>query len=855
MSSSPFIPKLNSNPNQDFLRKDEKKDSLVVGLHNIAQVLLLGLFFLLPLFFMPKLWATIGFDKVILCLLISTAIIVLIGFTSLRKTRIKTVLPFSLGLFWPLVLVALVSGLYSGDTLDALQGSFFEVQTVGFLAVIGLVMTIPLVLQGSRAKALNAIFLFFLSSSILLIYCLVRILFGADILSFGSFNAVTISPVGNYNDMAILAGLTIILSLISLVLLQFKVWWRWFFSVIILVALFLLAVVNFYSLWLAVGFFSLLVFIFLLSRDVLFQPNEETTSIKNSKLVIFVTLLVCLASATFVFAGDYANKLITKNVQVDYTEVIPSIKGTIGITRNVYQDSALLGIGPNRFADAWRMYKDPSINETIFWDTDFTNGSGFVPTLFVNTGLVGGILIILFHLGFLYTGYRMFIRGSERDPYWFYIGVTSFASACFIWGMSYVYQSGATILFIGALFTGLTFVASGVLVPDSVKTVRLVVSRQRGFLLMSLFIIVIASTFVFLLSVGKQYVAEYTFNKAEVTAKSIEEFERIASEAFLLYPDDRFVSTRAQIKLSEVNALLTKSDPTEEETQRFRSNIEQAQILVKEALSKDITNPDNHIILAGIYSSLSVAGIDGAKERALASLSEAERLDPINPGYHLIAAQMAARSGDLELARSKIIDSLRLKTNYTEALYLSAQLDIKEGDVESALATVRSIISLEPRNPTRYFQLGTLLYSQSKNEEAIEVFKTAVQLDPQYANARYLLALNYLAVNRLSEALSELRLVAETNPENAQLQELISKVESGDVTVIPGLGFDTPVSEVSPIENSMNDEAGRRAGETDLVSPVNIVSDREDDVTLAENENGEESSGVVVSEIPNEVVE
>ena len=58
---------------------------------------------------------------------------------------------------------------------------------------------------------------------------------------------------------------------------------------------------------------------------------------------------------------------------------------------------------------------------------------------------------------------------------------------------------------------------------------------------------------------------------------------------------------------------------------------------------EDPTNPDHHAVLAGIYSSLALAGIDGAQERAEASLAEAQRLDPLNPAYRLIAAQMAVR--------------------------------------------------------------------------------------------------------------------------------------------------------------------------------------------------------------------
>jgi len=830
MSSSPFIPKLKPESDHVSDKQQVRPDSGVVGLQKFPQYLVLGLFLLLPLFFVPKLWATLGFDKVILTLLVSAMVVGFTSFMSLRLTRAKTVLPFSLLIFWGFVVVAFVSALYSGDTLDSLRGSVFEVQTVGFLVVLGLSITIPLILQGSRAKALNAVFLFFSSATILLAYSLARIIFGAEFLSFSSFNTVTVSPVGDFNDIGILSGLIIVLSLISLVLLRLKTWLQWLILVVVAIALTLLAVINFFNLWLAVGFFSFLVFVFLIARNTLFQDTDNSGSHQTSALLFVITTLVCVVSAVFIMAGDLAGNSVAKVVVVDYAEVTPSFKGTLGIARGVYEESALLGIGPNRFADGWRLHKDPNINQTIFWDTDFDSGIGFVPTLFVNLGLLGGSALVAFHLWFLYLGYRMFIGSSNRDPYWFYVGVSSFAMASFVWLMSYIYEPGATILLIGALFTGLTFVSSGALVPSSVKSIKLVTSRQRGFLLMTLVIVIISATFIFLLSVGKQYIAQSSFTESRNTTESVEEFERIASEAFLLYRDDRFVNTRAQIKLSEINILLNIPNPTEEDQQRFLTNIRQAQIFIEQALIEDPTNPDNHAILAAVYSSLAVAGTDGAKERALASLEDAQQLDNKNPGYYLAAAQMAARVGDLALARSKIAESLELKPNYTEALYLLAQLDIEEGDVVSAIAIVRSIISLEPRNPTRYFQLGMLLSSEKKYEEAIGEFTTAVRIDPQYANARYLLALTYISVSQPAKALVELRIVAQTNQENIQLQELISRIESGDIETVPGLGFDTPVREVSAEEDST--EVGRRAGETDLVFPVNTIQNREDDEVI-----------------------
>ncbi len=851
MSSSPFIPNLKTEDNQEV----SPSTSEATSLNKSAQYMVLGLFFLLPIFFIPKLWATLTFDKVMLTVFVSAVVVSITSFSALRLSKAKSILPFSLVLFWLLVAVSFVSAIYNGDNLDSLRGSVFEVQTVGFLFILGLAMTIPLVLQSSKGRTLNAVFLFFISASALLCYCLLRVVFGAGLLPFGSFNAVTISPVGDFNDMGILSGLVIVFCLVSMAMLRLKTWLQCLMLFVVAVALSLLAVINFLNLWLVVGFFSLLVFIFILSRHTLSQSSVQGDLNKPPKILIIATAITCLVTGLFVVAGDFAGNSVAKVVAVDYAEVVPSFKGTVGIAREVYEEDALLGVGPNRFADAWRIHKDQNVNQTIFWDTDFSSGSGFVPTLFVNLGLLGGAAFIAFQLWFLYTGYRMLANNNKRDSYWVYVGVSSFSVASFVWVMSYVYEPGAAVLLIGALFTGVTFVSAGALIPESVKTFNLVSNRQRGFILMSIFVVIISSAFVFLISVTKQYVAQAGFNEGVRTTQSVEEFEKVTLDAFSLYPDDRFLTALAQLKLTEVGSLLSIASPSEEDQQRFLSDIDKAQTLIEQALDQDDTNPDSHAIRAAIYSSLAVAGIEGAKERAVTSLNDAQLLDPKNPGYYLAAAQMAVRVGDLESARGEIMKSLNLKPNYTEALYLLAQLDIGAGDVESAVSTVQSIITLEPRNPTRYFQLGVLLSSQERHVEAIEEFKTALRIDPEYANARYFMALTYIAIDQTDSALKELLIVAETNQDNVQLQELISGIQAGNTDGFPGVGLDTPVREVSPNEDSADIGVGRRAGETDLISPINTVLSNDVDPDLVDTEATLEEEVQDVDETVDEVVE
>jgi tetratricopeptide (TPR) repeat protein len=507
---------------------------------------------------------------------------------------------------------------------------------------------------------------------------------------------------------------------------------------------------------------------------------------------------------------------------VNYVEVRPSIEATIGIARRVYHENTLFGIGANRFADAWRLHKDPTINETIFWDTDFVAGSGFVPTVFVNLGLLGGVLLVVFHLGLLYAGYRILLRTTKRDPYWYYVGTIAFAAALFLWGVSYVYVPGAGILLIASFFTGLTFVAMASLLPDSVKTVPLVVNRQRGFLQMAVVLLVLVASVSGTYSVGKQYLAESQFNKARATSTSVEDLEKTALASYELYPDERFLSAQAQIHLATLSSLLGVAEPTEEQLKAFGHAAKLAVTAAEAAVSRDFTDPDHHAVLAGVFTNLTAAGVEAARSRATESLAEAERLDPLNPGYALLKAQIAARSGNVEAARAAIAEALAMKRNFTQAMYLSAQLDISEGKTESAIETTRSIITLEPNNPTRYFQLGVLLSATNNVAESVAAYRAAIALDPQYANARYLLALAQLSTGEAEAALAQLRTVRETNQGNQALEDLIKQVESGQYQVPETTAFEVPVSERTPAEQG-SDVVGEDDVESGLVTPVNTI--------------------------------
>lgn len=838
MQGSPFTPRtyqpepvnapIQHHPQTPIQAPTPKKtgpDKIGEMMLKFEQNLIVGLVFLLPLFFIPGLPASLGFDKVILSLTVGLFILILLGLSSLRYTKVSTVMPYALVAFWGFVAVAFLSGFLSGDIQDALRGSYFEPQTAGFFAVMALLMTIPLVLQRSKTMTLKALIALAASSGIAMLYTLVRLGLGDGSLPLKSFGSVTTSPVGSYNDMAILAGLTVIVSLITLLQLPLKKAYQIGLAVLSGFGLLVMAAVNFFDLWIVVGFFGLLLLIFIFSRDTLFSRTEEEGSVAPavSPVVIGVTMMVCVVSILFVIAGDYLGARITSLTGVNYLEVRPSVTATIDVARGVYHDDILLGIGPNKFIDAWRLHKDRSINETIFWNTNFNAGFGFIPSLFITLGVLGGLAILLFQGMYVYLGYRTLMRGEETDSYWYYFGVVTFIGSLFLWGMSYVYVSGPVILLLAALLTGLSFTAHQALVPGATKSFALVSSRRRGFLLMTIVIVVITASVGALFTVGKQYVAQAQFTKARTSAKTPQEFDQMTQAAYNQYKDDIFAGSIAQARLLELRGMLSIKNPTKEDQDKFVALAQGAVAAGEEAVRLDPSSPDGHATLANILIVLSGVGFQDAENRANGKLEDARWRDPLNPSYDMMAAYMSVQLNDTKQAREQIKKALALKNNYSEAMFLQAQLDVKDGNLQSAIDTTRQIITLEPNNPTRFYQLGVLLSANKDLNGAISAYESAVQRDQNYANARYMLALSYIDAKRLDDALKQLKLVQESNKDNAQLNNLIKQLETNGLP-LPTQGLEGAVNEAAPNQANGQTVTSPSDPNTSLVSPVNTVN-------------------------------
>ncbi len=810
------MPPQNGHTQQDFIE---------TRLLSIAQHILVVVFGLLPVFFLPSAVAPFGYSKTLFASCGLIFALLFYGFATLRSGEIHFRFSWTSLILWVLVLIAFASSLLSGNFHDSLIGQGFEVHTTLFITLLALTASAWMLL-GTNKTATMRLFAFFAGSTLFLaLFHVLRLVFGPDFLSLSLFKGnATLSPFGAWNDLAIFFGLAIILSLVAVEQLRLTKIGKILFGLVIAAALLMLAVINFFSIWLILGVVSMVLLTYGLTKGRL-GSNEpmEMSSTNGSLLSLLVSLSVLIVSVVFVVGGSFVGNAVSGLTHISYTEVRPSLSATTGIVKHVYSSDLLFGVGPNRFGDAWRTFKDPAINESIFWNTDFVAGFGYIPTFFATMGLLGGLAWCAFLVFFVMLGLRTLLSAGAGDRVWYFIATTSFVGGLYIWGMSVIYVPGPVLLLLAALCTGLLSAASGTILQKNVHVISSRKNRRLGFMFVFAFLVLIIGSISALYFVGRNYAGAYLFNASNVLISegaALDTIEAKTVQAYLYSNDPMYVRRMAEYQVVRMRELLSVTQPTEEQKQIFSKALSGAITAAQTAVSSDSTDPQNFGILGTVYATLVPAKIEGAYDRAKENLTKAQQLDPHNPLRLLMLGQLAFAAGKSDEARGYVDQAIHLKANYSDAMFFTAQMDIAAGNIDAAINSSRAITTIEPDNPVRFFQLGVLLFSKPNYPEAVSALEHAVALDSNYSNARFYLALSYDFLHRVEDARVQLNTILSLNPGNELVLKLLGRLDHNQ-PLIEQATAQEPISDSAGVKQGDGSVTSKTPPDTKLVSPVN----------------------------------
>lgn len=777
-------------------------EARAANLESIAFLILAAMVFLLPVFFLPALSAPFQFTKTLIAIVGTLAILVVLIVARLREGRIHVPMsPVVLG-GWLIALAYTVSALFaSSNIIPSLMGERFEVDTAVFVIVMALLLTIVPLLVRTKERITRLFLTVLTAAAVLALYQIPRFFLGADFLSFEIFTAATSNPLGKWNDLGIFFGLVAIISLMSIDLIPFEKALKIALAVLLAASLFVLAVVNFTPIWIALGLVSLGLFIqgFLRKSFARAQTapeeagehgvsSETTASAGSSRMsktrISGASLVVLVVSLIFALQGGTFGTILSGFFNVAHVEARPSWGATIDIAGEVYKQNPVFGSGPNSFVQEWSLYKPEEVNATVFWDIDFTAGIGLIPTSLVTTGGLGALAWLAFFFAILYAGYKGLVARPAEDATAYVLSIISFVAVLYLWALSVIYVPNVVMYALTFLFTGMfvgivRFSAAG----TRERGIIFADNPRLGFVSVLALTVVLIVTVVGAYGVGKHYAAAASFQRSVVELNinsNIDESSRFLDMAVGLGANDAQYRFATQIGLTRLNQIIGDTvTPLQDRQTAFQQVL--ATTVRNGQLATELRpeNYQNWIALGRVYQAVVPLQIEGAYESASDAYRRAMELAPTNAALVLAQAQLEVAQGNNTPAQEKLERAIALKPNYTDAIFLLSQLQIQAGEVEEATRSVEAASILDPSSEAILFQLGLLRYNVDNYEGAIVALERAVGLNAEYSNARYFLGISYVRVGRVEDAIQQFEVIQTFNPDNAEVTRILDNLRAG----------------------------------------------------------------------------
>ncbi|MDP9249231.1 MAG: hypothetical protein M3M85_01825 [bacterium] len=553
------------------------------------------------------------------------------------------------------VVVSLVSALLSSGPNISLFGVMFDAGSFWFMFA-GFMLMFLLALNIRSEKQAHMLLWGMVFSSVLLLVFQALHLFMPQVLSLGILSGKMGNLFGSWNGLGLFAGFS---ALMYLLLVEFfptsgnaKVLLRLF----ILLALFITAAVNFSLAWILLGALSLIIFVY--KASVSFHKKDEDS---GGRIFPTTSFAVVIISLLFLTSGPLVGSFIPNLLDISNTEVGPSLPATFSITKSVVAEKPLLGIGPNRFSEAWAQYKPQSINNTPFWDVEFASGSGFIPTLTATTGALGILSWAVFLVLFLAAGWQSVFSSLKRGVNWQIMAV--FVLALYLMVSLFFYSGGTVLALLFMAFTGI-FIGLSAASQDREITLTFLNDHRKSFVSI-LLLIVLA---IFSIAVAFRYVERFTsvsHLRSALGADDVSKAETDIGKAINLNYNDLYLRAYSQVYLLKLNSLVTATTAlSEEEKAELQRVFDQAVRSAQLAVEYNPSNYQNFRLLALVYETAGALNVKDAYAQAVVAYESAARLNPLNPALQIGMARASA-------GQNKLGDAL----TYAEAALALAPAD------------------------------------------------------------------------------------------------------------------------------------------------------------------------------------
>lgn len=748
---------------------------ILIKLDKLIAIIIKGVVFLLPLFFLPWTSEYFEFNKQFLFWLATGLALFLWLIKQAVAGAIKIKInPLNLPIIIFLALTA-VSAFFSLDVFSSFFGSYgrFSDAWLGLLSLaIFYFLLINTGLAASAKKIFVLLKLLFYAAFILAVISLLAMSGLIQLLMVGQFN-VLVSPSFNPAGGSLLS-LAIFLAVMSVAAVGFlsagslKRLDRFIFGAGLILFLTVLALINFYLSWI----------ILVLGVGLLLSGHWLETGFSFKKilnyywlipLAVMLVAILMLAPLKINPAKIILGRVLPKEVLLDY-------KTSVLITKKALLAKPIFGSGPATFSNDFSLYRPAEFNKNDYWQVRFDKSSSQFLEILATLGLPAWLSYFLIISLVIYINIILFIKYlKNREPLLTdenYNLITIVFTAFILLLAAQLFFPVNTVLnfsfwFFAALAIAFWQNYNQFLFKE--KTVEL--NKIILFSRLSLLSLFFLGAFCLTLAAF-----EIKFFAAELAAVSGSNREAGLLLAVKLNP----ARVNYNINLAEFyldRARFEAAKPAgKKENDFIQLNISRAIRAGRLAVAAAPASVQAHETLGMIYRDIRPLTI-GSELWAAQFFESALALEPTNP---ILAAELAKaylNNNDMANAEKYFIRASELKPEYYEAKFGLAKVYLRNKKDDLALNLLNELAA-KVYDQEIFYELGRFYYNHGEINKAIDRFKLALSLAPKHANSLYSLGTAYEAKGDIKQALKYYSQVLELNQRNNDIKKKIEALNN-----------------------------------------------------------------------------
>jgi tetratricopeptide (TPR) repeat protein len=757
------------------------------NIETVGYGLLLVLFTLTPVFFLPMLGVTLFTSKIVFIAIVAALALFVYSFAVLARGNISLPRDKTWLLLLGITLVSILSAVFSGAMHHNLIGYMGEITTAFFVILFTI-----LVFLGSRFidsfEKISGVYIAFIGMATLLaVYHIVRFFAGPAFMSFGVIPFTTGSLLGTWNDLAVFFGGALFLNILTLEFLPLRGWVKWFLGVSSVVFGVVMLVINFKLAFIILGILSLLTALYVFSFA--YWDSETKTYKKDSRIPVF-TLVLFVVSIIGLLLGPSLNNLASRYSNVSYTEVRPSVTTTAQVGLKSLSRNFVLGTGLNSFNTNWQQVKPQNISGTQFGQASFQLGFGVIPTFMALSGILGIILWVLFLVVLLYRMAKT-LTGSFDHPMSRYFTVSLTLLILYMLVFAFMYTISVSLLIVMTVLLGGFF---GILraygYTDEIELWFIKDPRASFFGIIILIAMMLFSVFGGYV-VLRKFSSLNQFQKGTLQVRQGLTDQGILriNRALALSDNDMYHRQLASMTVGNMGTFLNSDQVKQISKEEVTANAQKLASLAiahsQAAINYNKWSSDNWVSQGDVFRYMTQIGAADAYDKAVAAYTEAQKRNPKDTTMDLYFAQLQLAKGDAEGAETKIAESIN-KQPTRDAYILKYQLALAKKDYQAAFASLRQAISLDGYNAGLYYEYGMLALSRGQNSDAAAAFNQTLTLDRSYVQAYFYLVVALEKADQMEAATAGREFLRKQNPDTDKIiQQIRDSLAGAGATTTP----------------------------------------------------------------------